>query len=376
MSFVKTNIPISKVKGKTIDKWAKNMRSIDAYLECDYEELAKYPFKWATTENLPELLDHGKSYFNQLGTIGAGNHFCELQTFEDILDEEEFEKMSLDRDKAYMLIHSGSRGYGRHVLDKFISEYQQNGVRGFEAGSPEYLNYLEMHNDACNFARRNRAIIAYRFMRELLGHACIEEDAEGDNAGEEEETKFDINEELKLLSECECIIDIWHNYLEETTANFPNPEDINSMKEPNFDLPLESKTVIIHRKGATPSNKGYVVIPGSRGSYSYLVKPLEENSWIGGYSLAHGAGRKMSRTKALASVKNQYENYHNLLTTSLDSRVICENKDLLYEEAPEAYKKIEDIVFDLAYFKLVKIVAVLKPVLTYKFKKDERKHEK
>ena len=148
------------------------------------------------------------------------------------------------------------------------------------------------------------------------------------------------------------------------------------MQEPNFELPLESKSVIVHRKGATPSDKGYVVIPGSRGSYSYLVKPLTENSWIGGYSLAHGAGRKMSRSKALSSVKNQYENANNLLITPLESRVICENKDLLYEEAPEAYKKIEDVVFDLAYFKLVKIVAVLKPLLTYKFKKDERKHDK
>ena len=165
-------------------------------------------------------------------------------------------------------------------------------------------------------------------------------------------------------------------YLEESTCNFPHTEDIKDSEELKLDTPLENKSVIIHRKGATPSNKGYVVIPGSRGSYSYLVKPITENSWVGGYSLAHGAGRKMSRSKALSSVKNHYENADCLLITPLESRVICENKDLLYEEAPEAYKKIEDIVFDLAYFKQVKIVAVLKPLLTYKFKKDERKQEK
>ena len=148
------------------------------------------------------------------------------------------------------------------------------------------------------------------------------------------------------------------------------------MTEPKFDIPLTDKNVVIHRKGATPADKGYVVIPGSRGSYSYLVKPQEQNAWISGYSLAHGAGRKMSRTKALASGKSQYENTDSLTKTELDSQVVWENKDLLYEEAPDAYKKVEDVVWDMEYFGLVKIVAVLKPLMTYKFKKDNRKNEK
>jgi release factor H-coupled RctB family protein len=97
---------------------------------------------------------------------------------------------------------------------------------------------------------------------------------------------------------------------------------------------------------------------------------------MSGFSLAHGAGRKMSRAKALASGKSCYEGTEELINTELDSRVICENKDLLYEEAPEAYKKVEDIVADLVKFKLVKIVAILRPLMTYKFKRDERKHEK
>mmetsp|Transcript_30960 Transcript_30960/g.27389 ORF Transcript_30960/g.27389 Transcript_30960/m.27389 type:complete len:85 (-) Transcript_30960:4-258(-) len=84
----------------------------------------------------------------------------------------------------------------------------------------------------------------------------------------------------------------------------------------------------------------------------------------------------MSRSKAHAKVKHNHKNVENLLKTSLDSHVVCENKDLLYEEAPEAYKRIEDVVSDLEYFKLVKIIAVLKPVMTYKFKKDERKNDK
>ena len=96
MSFVKTQIPITKIKGKTIDKWSRCLRSIDTYIDCDHSELAKFPMKWATEANIPELHDDGTEYFHQLGTIGGGNHFCELQMFEEILDEEEFEKTQLD----------------------------------------------------------------------------------------------------------------------------------------------------------------------------------------------------------------------------------------------------------------------------------------
>eukprot|EP00347_Sterkiella_histriomuscorum_P014760 403359639 len=93
------------------------------------------------------------------------------------------------------------------------------------------------------------------------------------------------------------------------------------------------KQVWVHRKGATPSNRSeFLVIPGSRGSYSYLVKVNKENTHLSGYSLAHGAGRKMNR------------------------------------KAPTAYKNIDSVVRDLVEFQLVTIVAQLKPLLTYKFK--------
>ena len=375
MSFIKTPIPASKIKGKTVEKWANRLRSIDTYLECDHEELSNFDLKWATEENVPALLEHGKDFFHQIGTIGAGNHFWEMQVFDEILDQEEFDKASFSTDSAYLLVHSGSRGYGKHVLDNFINEYQSNGIKGFEPDTPEYERYLEEHNDACNFAKRNRAIIAVRFMKELLGNNDRYEDAEGEIDQEGEEEKLDLQNDLKILKDLDCKIDIWHNYLEISEKQIPQTH-VNPLDESWFEIPLNKKKVVIHRKGATPSDKGYVVIPGSRGSYSYLVKPIDENSWLSGYSLAHGAGRKMSRSKAQAKVKHTYKNAENLLKTPLDSHVVWENKDLLYEEAPEAYKKVEDVVNDLEYFRLIKIVAVLKPVMTYKFKKDERKNEK
>lgn len=94
-----------------------------------------------------------------------------------------------------------------------------------------------------------------------------------------------------------------------------------------------------------------------------------------GYSLAHGAGRKMARSKAYAIVKDQNPNPNHLLKTEFDSIVVCENKTLIYEEAPIAYKSIDLVVRDLVDLGLVTLVAQLKPLLTYKFKEPGFGHK-
>ena len=75
------------------------------------------------------------------------------------------------------------------------------------------------------------------------------------------------------------------------------------------------------------------------------MKPVLENAEKSGYSLAHGAGRSMNRSKALWKGKEMYPNPSVLVKTDMDSLVICENKDLLYEEAPIAYKVIFCAIF-------------------------------
>jgi release factor H-coupled RctB family protein len=87
-----------------------------------------------------------------------------------------------------------------------------------------------------------------------------------------------------------------------------------------------------------------------------------------GYSLAHGAGRKMNRSKAHALHKNQFPNPNTLLKTEFNSLVVCENKTLIYEEAPTAYKNIENVISDMVAHELITLVVQLKPLLTYKFK--------
>ena len=112
-----------------------------------------------------------------------------------------------------------------------------------------------------------------------------------------------------------------------------------------------------------------VVIPGSRCSLSYLVKPLgdgESRAW----SLAHGAGRKWARSEARLRMRERFGK-DQLVQTSLGSRVICGERDLLCEEAPAAYKNIEAVIEVLVDAGLVSVIATFCPLLTYKTREKQ-----
>ncbi|PTB83457.1 RNA ligase RtcB family protein, partial [Sulfurovum lithotrophicum] len=120
----------------------------------------------------------------------------------------------------------------------------------------------------------------------------------------------------------------------------------------------------LHRKGATPTNKGAVIIAGSRGTLSYLVMPTEQTA-KSNYSLAHGAGRKWERSSAEAKLRNRYTKT-DLERTIIGSRVLCRDSKLLYEEAPQAYKNIDIVIDDLVEEGLATIIASFRSILTYK----------
>ncbi|MCI5167073.1 MAG: RNA ligase RtcB family protein [Candidatus Electrothrix sp. GM3_4] len=280
------------------DRWVKKLHGLEEPWEGD-------PSPWLAQEDLAP-----SGWDPALGTIGGGNHFVELQTISSVEDKEAFAQAGLENDKLFLLVHSGSRGLGQHILTKHIEQYKNNGLEEESAAAEVYL---EQHNSALLWARLNRAIIADRFF-DLLG-----------TAGER-------------------VLDICHNSLTRMT--------------------LGGLSGWLHRKGAAPSDQGLLVIPGSRGSFTYLVQPIgsqEENC----FSLAHGAGRKWQRSGSRSRLKGKYTP-KSLLQTKLGSRVICENKDLLYEEAPQAYKNISVIIQDLQDAGLLKVVAVLQPLITYK----------
>ena len=250
-------------------------------------------------------LDH------ELGTIGGGNHFAELQAVECVLDDAEFEMLGLNREQLVLLVHSGLRGYGHSILFEHAAQH------GGEAVSPSSdagtVYYLRHHDLALRWARANRARIAHRFLTAL--------GAEG-----------------------QCAWGGCHNRV--------------SAKD------SAEGTVWIHRKGAVAADAGPVVIAGTRGSLSYLVKPVgdgESHAW----SLAHGAGRKWSRSESRLRARERHR-VAELAQTPLGGRVICEPRDLLYEEAPMAYKPIKSVIRALEDAGLVEVIATLRPLLTCK----------
>lgn len=251
-----------------------------------------------------------------LGTVGGGNHFAELQQVEAVQDQERFRRAGLDTDSLIVLVHSGSRSLGQAIL---AGHTVRHGYSGLGADSSEGQEYLARHDQAVAWAQANRALIAYRFLQALGSKA----------------TK---------------VLDLPHNFVEPQVH--------------------AGRPCWIHRKGSNPGNRGPLVVAGSRGALSYLVEPCGEQL-ISACSLAHGAGRKWNRTDCRARLRERY-NEAALQRTELGGRVICEDRDLLYEEAPQVYKKIEVVVQDLVDAGLVRILATLRPLITYKVRRAAR----
>ena len=208
--------------------------------------------------------------------------------------------------KLLLLVHSGSRGLGQSILEA------HQGEGPLVSKTFEQSRYLARHDAAVGWARDNRRVIGERFLR-------------------------------AIRTTGELALDLTHNSVTVRGTHF------------------------LHRKGAAPADQGVVVIPGSRGSHSYLVRPtgLAASSDFSAWSLAHGAGRRWKRSECKARLHDRFT-HDELLRTDLGGRVICDDRALLYEEAPQAYKDIDGVVEDLRSANLITLVAKLTPVLTFK----------
>jgi release factor H-coupled RctB family protein len=276
----------------------------------------EHPWDQFVRDFLAERDLESTEFDSALGTIGGGNHFAELQTVEEVLDGHEFKKLGLGKQQLVVLVHSGSRGLGESIMRSHVDRHFGNGV---EADSFAAEEYLRGHDLAVRWAKVNRELIAHRFV-------------------------------AALGAEAECLWDGGHNSI--------------SRRE------TDGEAVWLHRKGAVTADAQFVVIPGSRGSLSYIVKPIgdgERHAW----SLAHGAGRKWARSDARQRMRERF-GMHQLVQTPLGGRVVCEERDLLYEEAPAAYKNIETVIEDLVAAGTVSVIATLQPLLTYKTRKAHR----
>lgn len=239
-----------------------------------------------------------------LGTIGGGNHFCELQVVED-LPGDLATAPSLSKGQLVLLVHSGSRSFGPAVFDTVIEH-----VDGLDRQSREAERYLALHDQAVGWAALNRQVIAERAA-------------------------------FALKAEAHLIADVPHNLVEEHEGR------------------------LLHRKGAARAKTGLVPIAGSRDTASYVVKPgAKVHSGL--QSLAHGSGRKYDRSSMIGRAGKTRSDRDALTRNASGGFIICEDRQLLIEEAPQAYKPSRQVLDDLASFGLADPVATLRPLLTYK----------
>ncbi|MEQ5226382.1 RNA ligase RtcB family protein [Proteus cibi] len=265
------------------------------------------PSEWREAHLPTEMQNH--PFAGALGSIGGGNHFAEFQQIDQVVNEVLFAESGINKKQLLLLVHSGSRGLGQSILRAHTEQF---GHQGLVANTEEANQYLHAHNHALEYAKINRRLIGERMMRQIR-------------------------------TQGEVISDVNHNLVEPCE--------------------LQGQAGWLHRKGATPAHHDMVVLPGSRGDHSYIVKPIVSELSL--YSLPHGAGRKWMRTECKGRLSHRFTPLQ-LSRTALGSRIICANKQLIYEEAPQSYKSIETVIESMVSIGLIEVIARLKPVITYK----------
>lgn len=285
--------------------------------------------------------------YPQLGSLGSGNHFLEIQTVDKIFDPEIARRFGIDHEgQVTVMIHTGSRGLGHQVcsdylrtMERAVKKYNiflpDRELVNVPVNSPEGQAYLSAMRCAANFAWANRQMIVH-WVRQSF----------------EEVMKKDA-ESLGL----HIVYDVAHN--------------IAKIEEHEVDG--KKKKLCVHRKGATrafpaghlevPSiyrDVGQpVLIPGDMGTASYVMVGTEQGFRETFGSTAHGAGRHMSRTAALKHFRGEE------IKRKLESegKVVRAAKiSVIAEEAPEAYKDIDRVVEITHRAGIAKKVARLVPI--------------
>ena len=281
---------------------------------------------------------------NQLGSLGSGNHFLEIQAVDEIFDKETAKIFGLEKNQVVIMIHCGSRGFGHQIASDYIKAMEEE--YGFENLPDRQLicapiksklgkKYYKAMCCAANFAFCNKQILTH-LTRDVM-------------------KEFFPNVEINV------VYDVCHNI-----AKFE--EHIIDGKK---------KMVCVHRKGATrsygPDNKDIpkkyqktgqpILIPGSMGTSSYVLKGTKEAEQLSFSSTAHGAGRKMSRHEAMRTL-NQNKVEKNLENKGIFFRT-GSVKGLL-EESPEVYKDVDEVVKVSDETGLGKIVARMIPKIAIK----------
>ena len=270
---------------------------------------------------------------NQVGTLGSGNHFLEIQKVQEIFDEQIAQTFGLFKGQAVMMIHTGSRGLGHQnctdylrIVMKAMPKYQirlpDRELACVPFDSREGQRFFKAMSAASNYAWANRHMIMH-YVRQAWKAVLGE--------------KID----LKLL------YDVAHN--------------IAKIEEHNVDG--KKMKLLVHRKGATRAFPDQpVLIPGTMGTASYVLSGTEKSAeaW---HSVCHGAGRAMSRRAASRKISGA-EVVRNLAEKGIIIK--CHSMRGIAEEAPLAYKDVHSVVDVVHNAGLAKKVAKLMPLAVIK----------
>jgi tRNA-splicing ligase RtcB len=309
------------------------------------ESSGKLPF------NMPEIIsqraiDRGHT---QVGSLGGGNHFIEVQLVDEIYDEKAAAVFGLKKGNIAIMIHTGSRGFGHQIASDYIERLRKKNLGKIKVNDPQLIyaeiqskegqHYLQALNAASNFAWANRHLLM------------------DDIAGIFEDTFRSSAEQLGIR----LVYDQAHNI-----AKFEDHVIAGKIQK-----------VLVHRKGATrafpPGHKDIpgeystigqpVLIPGSMGTASYVLRGTATAMDLSLGSSAHGAGRRLSRHKAI-----KFSSGMNVREKLKEKNILVfshSNKGLR-EEIPEAYKEIDEIIDVTDGADISKKVARLIPLVVVK----------
>tara|TARA_B100000035_G_scaffold304674_1_gene304673 strand:- start:1489 stop:2367 length:879 start_codon:yes stop_codon:yes gene_type:complete len=291
-----------------------------------------------------------------MGTLGSGNHFLELQVVDRVVDERAAKAFGIREGQITAMIHTGSRGLGHQVCSDHVANIEQNYIRKNNtwyaekwdmeipdrqlAAAPifskEGQDYFDSMSAAGNFAFANRSTLTQR-LRNIL------------------------RDEIRKDSDLEVIYDVSHNIA----------------KIENHKVHGVSCECCVHRKGATRSLGGDhselspkfsgigqpVLVPGDMGTASWVLSGPESGGNDAFSSSCHGAGRKLSRTAA----RNQIDSSELKLQLEKNGiNVHTKTPNVLSEEAPDAYKDVDEVIRLTCEAGLARPVARMKPFAVIK----------
>ena len=264
----------------------------------------------------------------QLGSLGSGNHFLEIQKVAEIHDEEAANRMGIKEGTITVLIHCGSRGFGHQVCSDYLRVAEQamekyninlpdRELACVPNNSEEGESYRKAMFAALNYAWSNRQMITH-WTRKSFERVF-------------NQTESDLD--MKL------VYDVAHNIA----------------KVEKHKVGGEERKLVVHRKGATrafPSNRDEipskyrdlgqpVLVPGSMGTSSWILLGKPNSMDLSFGSTAHGAGRTMSRSKAR---RNYTEDYVKKSLNDKGIFIKALTRDGVVEETPEAYKDVDAVV--------------------------------